>query len=77
MLEDVDRDRRDRDKKEIEVKLPKYVDVHNVSQRLLKALQEDKETWEKKLVDVKAKAKYINYKEKSLLDSLDDSLLFQ
>lgn len=50
-------------------KLQKYANSYNDNQRLLKALQKDKETQEKKLADLEAKAAKIATKEKSLQES--------
>lgn len=59
----------------MEVKLHKYVDDYNENQRLMKALKNDKETWEEKLTNLKAMAVEITAKEKSLQESLDVALL--
>lgn len=77
ILKDVDQERWDIDEKEIEVKLLKYVDADNEKQRLLMALQKDKETWEDKLGDMKAKVKKITSKDNSLWESLHDATLLQ
>lgn len=56
------------------IKFKKWVDGYNESQGLLEALQKDKETWEEKLVNMKAKVIEITAKEKILQDSLDIAL---
>lgn len=68
MLKDVDQERRDKAEK-MQEKLQKYANSYNDNQRLLKALQKDKETQEKKLADVEAKAAKIATKEKSMHES--------
>lgn len=56
-LQELGQERRDKVKKELKAKLQEHMDAYNESQRLLKALQEEKEKWEGKMEDVKAKAK--------------------
>lgn len=53
------------------------MDAYNENQRLLEAIKKYKETWEKKLADVNAKALKITAKKNSSQESLDVALLSQ
>lgn len=57
MLQDVDQERRYKAEKELEAKLQEHVDTYNESQRLLKALQKNKEKWEENMAKVNTKTK--------------------
>lgn len=66
MMQDVDWKNQDKDEKDMRVKLQGQVNAFNESQILLSVLQKDKEKLEKKMMDVKAKAKRISSEKNSL-----------
>lgn len=77
MLQDVDHERQDIAEKNLEIKLQEHVDACNYSQRLLNALQKDKDKLDEKMEEVKANAKEISTKKESLHKSLDIAILLQ
>ncbi|KAL5053983.1 hypothetical protein RYX36_034665 [Vicia faba] len=74
MLDNVDLKRRDYAEKEMAGKLNKYKDGYTKSQNLLKALQKDKDTWEKNLAVFETKSTKIASKEKSRRMSFEEAI---
>lgn len=54
-------------------KLKKYEDGYSEIQRLLEDLEKDKDSWEKKIMNVEVKAKEISAKKKPLRISPEDA----
>lgn len=72
MMKSIDQERLRQAKKELRAKCKNYEDDYSQIQKLLEAMQNDNESWERKLVIMETKANELISKEESLRTYLED-----